>query len=77
MDNNDRDNMLIEIHGDMKVVVKMSEEHHQTLYGKDGVKDELGVLRERQDSCPAREAATGEGKRHRTEMKMLIVVVIL
>lgn len=43
----------------------MVEEHHITLYGngQPGLKEDVTILQERQENCPARKAATVEGKR--------------
>lgn len=84
MNNIERDNLIIEMHRDVGVVCERLggvceriEEHHTTLYGKDGVVEGLIKVKDRQDSCPAREATTGDGKRHRTEMKIMLAVAIL
>lgn len=87
MNNDERDNMMIEMHRDVGVVCERLgsvceriDEHHTTLYGpdgKDGVVEGLIKVKDRQDSCPAREATTGDGKRHRNEMMILVTVAIL
>lgn len=87
MNNDERDNMMIEMHRDVGVVCERLgsvceriDEHHTTLYGpdgKEGIVEEITIIKERQDSCPAREATTGDGKRHRNEMKILVAVAIL
>lgn len=63
MNNDERDNMMIEMHGDIKVLVSQGSEHHQTLYGVNGVVDRMILLQERQDQCPARRANLTENKR--------------
>ncbi len=65
MTNDERDNMLIEIHGDIKVIAGKVDEHHTTLYGNGnaGLKEDMALTMQRQKDCPARKAATAEGKR--------------
>jgi hypothetical protein len=70
------DQMLIDIHGDVKVIRKTQADHGQTLYGPDGnsgVTKELTLVKERQDQCPARQAAS-EGGKH---LKLATVIMIL
>ncbi|KKM76374.1 hypothetical protein LCGC14_1380770, partial [marine sediment metagenome] len=65
MTNEERDNMLIEMHGNIKVIVGKVDEHHKTLYGnaKPGVVSDVTLLQERQDNCPARQVAGKDDRR--------------
>ena len=66
MNNEERDNMLIEMHGDVKVIRQKVGDHGSTLYGPDGnsgITKEVTLLQERQDSCPARIKNTMESRR--------------
>jgi len=53
MDNAERDNMLIEMHGDIKVIREKVVNHGSTLYGPDGnsgITKKVTVLEERQNN---------------------------
>lgn len=78
MNNEERDNMLIDIHGTVKVIAGKAENHDDTLYGnsKPGLVKDVTLLQERQDQCPARKALTVEAKRL-TISHILIIVAIL
>lgn len=76
MNSDQRDTMMIEMHGNVKVLVARSDDHHETLYGKDGVVDSIVLLRERQDQCPARQANTIGGKRLGIAYVMMILGVL-
>lgn len=77
--NDQRDRMLLEIHGDVKVIRTTQENHGTTLYGTDGnggiVKDTT-LLKERQNQCVARKAATTEGKRLSLGKIMVVIGII-
>lgn len=76
MNQEQRDNMQIEMRGDIKVLVSQGIEHHETLYGNDGVVASMILLKERQDQCPARQASTVAGKRLGIAYIMIGVAVI-
>ena len=78
MNNEERDNMLIEIHGTVKVIGSKVEEHHQTLYGnsKPGLKEDMALLNLKWKECPARKAATTEGKRLKVSHVMMVIAII-
>jgi len=78
MTNDERDNMLIEIHGDIKVIAGKVDEHHQTLYGNGnaGLKQDLALLALRQKDCPARIATTAKGKRLNLAYVAVAIAVI-
>ncbi len=59
-------------------LVPMVEEHHITLYGngQPGIKEELVLVKQRQKDCPARKAATNEGKKISIAHAALIVSII-
>ena len=65
MNNEERDNMLIEIRGSVKVTESEIKGIGKTLYGnsKPGLVKDVTLLQERQDKCPARQATTIQGKR--------------
>ena len=73
MNKEESDKLLIEIHGDLKVVrsdikaVRTTQESHgKTLFGvtgDEGIVKDLILVKDRQAQCPARKAATTEGKR--------------
>ncbi len=79
MNSEESDKMLCEIHGDVKVILKTQENHGKTLYGDDGTG---GIVRavalqgERQDQCPARKAATIEGKRLNISTILVSVAIL-
>lgn len=83
MNNDERDNIMIEMHRDVGVlcermvgVCERIDEHHTTLYGKDGVVAELLLVKDRQAGCPARKATTTAGKRLTVSVVMMVVGVL-
>ena len=78
MTNDERDNMLIEIHGTVKVIAEKAENHGDTLYGnsKPGLVQDVTLLQERQDQCPARQALSSESKRLSVANVMIVIAVI-
>ena len=57
-------------------VEPMVQEHHSTLYGNDGLKQNMALTMQRQADCPARKAATVEGKRLRLAHVAMVVAII-
>ena len=57
---------------------RMVDEHHTTLYGngQPGLKEDVALMSQRQDDCPARKATTAEGKRTNIALFALIVSII-
>jgi hypothetical protein len=53
--------MLVELHGDMKVVRKSSDEHSTVLFSKGGLKERVQSLEEAHRRCPL---AQGQDPRH-------------
>ncbi len=78
MNNEERDKMLIEIHGIVTVIADKSENHGDTLYGnsKPGLVKDVFLLQERQDQCPARKALSSESKRLSVANVMIVIAVI-
>ncbi len=78
MNNEERDNMLIEIHGTVKVIGSKVEDHDKTLYGNgnNGLSKDVTLLQERQNNCPARKATTVEGKRLTISNVMMAIAVV-
>jgi hypothetical protein len=54
------------------------QEHHITLYGNDkpGLKEDVTLLQERQENCPARKATTAEGKRLNIAVWALVIAIL-
>ncbi len=65
MNNEERDNKIIEIHTAVMVMAEKVDNHGETLYGdgQPGLVKDVTLLQERQNECPARKATTVEGKR--------------
>ena len=76
MDNTQRDRMFIEMHADIKVVAEKVIDHHETLYAKGGIVDSVTLLKERQNSCPARLATTVQSKRLSLGNVMLGITIV-
>lgn len=76
MNQEQRDIMQTEMHGDIKVLVSQGSEHHETLYGPDGVVSRLILVQERQDQCPARQATTVGAKRLGIAYIMIFIAVV-
>ncbi len=59
-------------------LARMVEEHHTTLYGngQPGHSKDITLLKQRQEDCPARKAATTEGKRLNLACIALVVAVV-
>lgn len=78
MTNDERDNKIIEIHGAVMVMADKVGNHADTLYGdgKPGLVEDVTLLQERQNECPARKASTLEGKRVSIAYVMIGVAII-
>ena len=78
MNNDDRDNMLIRMDGNLQVIANKVEEHDNTLYGngQPGLTKDVTILKERQDQCPSRNANTVAGKRLGVAYVMMIIAII-
>jgi hypothetical protein len=73
------DNMLIEIHGDVKMIRRTQKDHGQTLYGidgKGGTVEDVTLLKERQDQCPARRAASQGGRQFKLAKLVMLIAVL-
>jgi len=59
-------------------VEPMVQEHHNTLYGNGnaGLKQDMALTMQKQADCPARKAATVEGKRLRLAHVAMVVAII-
>lgn len=64
MTNDERDQMLIEIHSSLAVIAARVEDHQTTLYGngRAGLKAEVQRIDQQQLACPAR-AAFSDGSK--------------
>lgn len=76
MNKDETDKLLIDMSGDIKVLVSRSNDYHETLYGDDGVVKSMVIIKERQDQCPARQANTLGGRRLGLGYIMTIIAVI-
>ncbi len=59
-------------------VEPMVQEHHDTLYGnsKPGLKEDVALLNLKWKDCPARKAATTEGKRLNLAYVAVVIAII-
>ena len=77
MTNEERDSKIGKIYDIVIRLEPMVKDHHATLYANDhGLKKKVTLIEDRQDSCPARQAATMEAKRTNIAAGSLIVAVI-
>jgi len=76
MNNDERDIMLIEMHGDLKVIRGKIDEHNATLYGPDGIVKSVTLVRDRQKNCVARKRETMEGKRLSISTVVMVVGIL-
>ena len=78
MTNDERDTMIRATHDAVIVMVKDVENHNDSLYGngKDGLVQDVTLLQERQEKCPARKATTMEGKRMTVSHIMMAIAII-
>jgi len=85
MNNEQRDEILMEIHTSTKVTEKVVESQGKTLEslskdywgnGKPGTKEDVTLLKDRQRNCPARKAASIENKRMSIAMVAVFVAVL-
>jgi hypothetical protein len=56
----------------------MVEDHHTTLYGngKPGLKEDMAIQKLNYKNCPARLAASNEGKRLTLAYVMMVIAII-
>ena len=78
MTNEQRDKKINEIHTAVTVIAGKVEEHHNTLYGngRPGLAADMILLQNRQNECPARKAASSDGKRLNIAYVMMSVGII-
>ena len=85
MNNEQRDEILLEIHASSKVTEQVVKSQGETLTslgkvvwgnGEPGVEKDVTLLKERQENCPARKATTTEGKRLNLALIAVVVSVI-
>ena len=85
MNNEQRDEILMEIHTSTKVTEKIVETQGRTLTslskdywgnGKPGTKEDVTLLKDRQRSCPARKACSLEGRRMTIAMVAVVITVV-
>ena len=78
MTNDERDEKISATHDAVIVMVKQVKDHNEALFGngKPGLVQDVTLLQERQDQCPARKATTSEGKRLTIANAMIVLAVI-
>lgn len=78
MTNEERDKMMIEMHGNIKVIVSQVAEHHTFINGngKPGAKEDVATLKINQTNCPARKAQSTDNKRLNLAMVALVVAIL-
>lgn len=78
MTNEERDRYIMETHDAIIRLVPKVEDHSKTLYGngKPGLKEELALVKIKQNDCPARNAYSGDNKRLNVSYVMMIVAII-
>ncbi len=79
MNNEERDNKISETHTAVMVMAEKVNNHDNTLYGngKPGLVNDVTLLKDRQDQCPARQANTVGGKRLGIAYIMMIIGIIM
>ena len=79
MNNDERDEKLIEIHTAVTVIAGKVDNHGNTLYGNGspGLVKEVTLLTERQDSCVARKAASIDGRRLRVSTVVMFITIAM
>ena len=85
MNDNDRDKIIIETlkkttetHTAVMIMNEKVQNHDDTLYGngQQGSVKDITILQERQENCPARQAATVGGKRLGIAYVMMVIGII-
>ncbi len=78
MTNDERDEKISATHDAVIVMVKQVKDHNEALFGnsKPGLVQDVTLLQERQDQCPARQALSSESKRLSVANVMIVIAVI-
>lgn len=79
MDNNERDSKITETHTAVMVMAAQVKNHDNTLYGngQPGLVNDVVLLKDRQDQCPARQASTVGGRRLGIAYVMIVIAIIM
>jgi hypothetical protein len=78
MNNEQQDKILMEIHASTKVTASTVQALAKTVWGngKAGLEADMILVKDRQESCPARKASSIENKRMSIAVVAVIVAVI-
>ena len=84
MTNEERDEMIMEMHDIVVGVAPMVKDHHKTLYGNGddnkGIKTRMVLIEERHtthiESCPARKAASLDNRNYSIAKVMMIIAIL-
>lgn len=78
MTDKERDDKINKIYDVVIRLQPMVEDHHTTLYGngKAGLKEDMAVAKTNYKNCPARLAASNEGKRLTLAYAMMVIAII-
>jgi hypothetical protein len=78
MTNEERDKLIRETHEAVIMMKGRVEDHHITLFGngKSGLKEDMAVAKTNYKNCPARLAASNEGKRLTVAYAMMVIAII-
>ena len=78
MTNEQQDKILMEIHASITVLVSTVESLGKAVWGngKAGLEEDMILIKERQEKCPARKSHSIESKRMSTAIVAVIVAVI-
>ena len=78
MTDKERDDKINKIYDVVIRLQPMVEDHHTTLYGngKAGLKEDMAVVKTNYKNCPARLAASNEGKRLTLAYAMMVIAII-
>lgn len=78
MTNDERDSKINKIYDAVIPMVGKVQTHDEVLFGngKPGMKEDIILLKERQEDCPARNANTAQGKRLVLANIMIVIAVI-
>ncbi len=79
MNNEERDSKIIDIHTAVMVMAEKVDNHDNSLYGngQPGLVNDVTLLKDRQDHCPARQANTLGGKRLGVAYVMMVIGLIM
>jgi hypothetical protein len=74
----ERDDKINKIYDVVIRLQPMVEDHHTTLYGnsKPGLKEDMAIQKLNYEKCPARLAASNEGKRLTLAYIMMVIAII-